>query len=109
MPFLLNLNNDALRAVLARTSAEDHLNLRLTCQRFNDVMNTREFRQERSELGTSEVSVKILTPFELYKEQCGRQDDGAFFVITLTTLVQEILLWPSRQCWPYLRRRKAGR
>lgn len=68
---LLDLNNDALRAVLARTCAKDHLNLCLTCSRVNGIINSPEFRQERCESGAAEISVRVLTPFELYKEHMG--------------------------------------
>ena len=74
MSSLLELNNDALRAVLVRTCASDHLNLHLTCRQIHTVMNSPEFRQERCETGFAQVNVKILSPFEHYQEQMGIED-----------------------------------
>jgi len=75
MSALLNLNNDALRAVLVRTCGSDHLNLCLTCSRIRDIIHSPEFRQERCETETAEISVKILSPFQLYQEQMGPSED----------------------------------
>jgi hypothetical protein len=60
------LDEDTLRAVLLRTGADDHPNLRSCCKKFNDVLNSSLFKKERSECGYAEVKVRLLSPEEQY-------------------------------------------
>lgn len=75
MATFLELNDDALRAVLVRTCASDHPNLRLTCSRVRDAIRTPAFHHERCETGFAEVDVTIMSPFELYQEQMGHDSE----------------------------------
>ena len=65
-PFEL-LDDDSLRAILLRTQATDHPNLRLSCKRFDHILNSVDFRKERSYLGYAEVKVELLDSFDQYK------------------------------------------
>ena len=71
------LDDDALRAILVRTNADDHETLRRTYKRFKDIMETSEFRRERGVLGYAQVTgVQLVDPFEQYKEYyTGMSDD----------------------------------
>ena len=84
---LLNLDPDALRAVLLRTCAADHANLRLTCSKVRDVLDSPIFWQERCESDYAEVKTVLMTPLEDYTRNVDdtrvdeeiemmREDDG---------------------------------
>ena len=75
MASLFGLNDDVLRAVLVRSRGRDLANVCLTCHRFNTMVNSPMFRQERCEQGVAEVIVKIPSPFELYQSSY-RDEDG---------------------------------
>lgn len=64
-----SLDDDSLRAVLLRTRASDHPSLRLSCKRIRRVLDSVEYRKERSELGCAEVTVELLSPFEQYRRE----------------------------------------
>lgn len=66
---LVSLNDDALRAVLLRTRASDHPKLRLSCKRICSIIDSVEFRKDRSEQGYVEVEVEKLTSFEQYQQR----------------------------------------
>ena len=61
---LTSLCDDALSAVLLRTRASDHSSLRLVCKRIRDIIDSDQFRKERSIQGFAEVEVYLLSPFE---------------------------------------------
>jgi len=63
----LMLDDDSLRAVFVRTCASDHNSLRQTCKRFLKIINTFEFRLERSDLGYAEVQGVKFSPIKQYK------------------------------------------
>eukprot|EP00588_Corethron_pennatum_P010559 CAMPEP_0194273108 /NCGR_PEP_ID=MMETSP0169-20130528/6516_1 /TAXON_ID=218684 /ORGANISM="Corethron pennatum, Strain L29A3" /LENGTH=772 /DNA_ID=CAMNT_0039015959 /DNA_START=106 /DNA_END=2424 /DNA_ORIENTATION=- len=61
------MNDDSLRAILLPTLASDHPNLRLSCRRICQILDSSIYRKERSEQGYAEVKVELLSPFEQYK------------------------------------------
>jgi hypothetical protein len=65
---LLDLNDDALRAILLRTCASDHTSLRQTCRRIREVLDSPLFAQQRCEECFVEVSVVMHTPWEQYSQ-----------------------------------------
>ena len=74
------LDDDSLHAILLRTQAADHPNLKLSCKRFNRVLNSVDFRKQRSCLGYAEVKVELLNPFEQYAiDYKAIMDDGGFY------------------------------
>ena len=65
---LLSLDDDCLRAVLIRARASDHLNLKLSCRRICEILDSRAYAKERSDQGYAEVKVKLLSLAERYKD-----------------------------------------
>jgi hypothetical protein len=55
-------------AVVLRAGASDHPNLRLSCKRICDIIDSSQFRKERSMKGFAEVQVGLLSPFEQYQQ-----------------------------------------
>jgi hypothetical protein len=72
---LLSLDDDALMAVLLRTRASDHPSLRLSCKRIRGIIDSFQFRKERSVQGSAEVNVELLSPFEQYKKTSSFRED----------------------------------
>ncbi|GAX22444.1 hypothetical protein FisN_14Hu058 [Fistulifera solaris] len=64
---LLSLDDDALMAVLLRTRASDHPSMRLSCKRIRDMIDSFQYRKERSVQGFAEVNVDLLSGFEQYQ------------------------------------------
>lgn len=71
------MGDDLLRTILLRTNASDHLALKRTCRRFCTILNSPLFRQERSEQGFAEVSVRKLSSFEIYSRNKKEDRDEA--------------------------------
>jgi hypothetical protein len=64
---LMYLCDDALMAVLLRTRASDNANLRLSCKRIRDIIDSFSFRKERGVQGFAEVNVELLSGYEQYQ------------------------------------------
>ncbi|GAX10777.1 hypothetical protein FisN_UnNu010 [Fistulifera solaris] len=83
---LLSLHDDALMTVLLRTRASDHANLRRSCKRIRDMIDSFQFRKERGVQGFAEVDVDLLSGFEQYqlsKKSLGEhppsEEDDSFY------------------------------
>jgi hypothetical protein len=66
---IVDHNQDVLLAILARTCASDHNNLRATCRTFSSMLDSSAFRKERALLELAETETRLWTK-EQYVEEC---------------------------------------
>lgn len=76
-----SLHDDVLRAVLLRTSAADHLHLRLACHQIHDILDSPEYRTERSRTGWAEVHTSISGTQEDFDEEYGYVQNRGTIVV----------------------------
>ncbi|GAX10778.1 hypothetical protein FisN_UnNu011 [Fistulifera solaris] len=74
---LLSLHDDALMTVLLRTRASDHANLRRSCKRIRDMIDSFQFRKERGVQGFAEVDVDLLSGYEQYQQSKMGEDPSS--------------------------------
>lgn len=80
----VSLDDDILRAILLRTFASDHSNLRKSGRRIRNILDSYSFRKERGESGYAQVQVELLTPFEQYQEEYRREAEESDRVLRRT-------------------------
>jgi hypothetical protein len=69
------LDDNSLLQVLLRSHCADFPALRNTCRRFQGIVDSNLFRQQRAQQEWAQVEVHVLTAHELYKNSCNDDDD----------------------------------